>query len=111
MANFNQAIKWLKEGKKVRRSGLGFAFDTDYITLGVKDFQHCRSSEEGIDWSLIDFEAEDWEIFEEKKIKAPGVFIERAALCTIEGIRALCGTDEEYSEYVKKLELERGKKK
>ena len=44
-----------------------------------------------------------------KKVKAPGVFIERAALCTIEGIRALCGTDEEYSEYVLKIKQERKK--
>ncbi|KKN20200.1 hypothetical protein LCGC14_0938260 [marine sediment metagenome] len=35
--------------------------------------------------------------------KKPEVFIERVALCTIEGIRAICGTDEEYSEYVRNL--------
>lgn len=39
----------------------------------------------------------------EQKIKCPGVVIERAALCSVEGIRAVCGTDEEYSEYVKKF--------
>ena len=37
------------------------------------------------------------------KEKKPEVFIERAALCTVEGIRAICGTDEEYSEYVRNL--------
>ena len=31
------------------------------------------------------------------------VFIERAALLTKEGIRAVCGTEEEYSKYVKEL--------
>ena len=35
--------------------------------------------------------------------RTPGVFIERAALCTVEEIRAICGTDEEYSEYIKSL--------
>ncbi len=41
---------------------------------------------------------------EEKKPKrCPDVFIERAAQCTREGIQAICGTDEEYSEYVKKF--------
>ncbi len=39
--------------------------------------------------------------------KSHSVFIERAALCTIEGIRALCGTDKEYSEYVEKVKKER----
>ena len=32
-----------------------------------------------------------------------GVFIERAAKLDVKGIRAICGTDEEYSEYVKSL--------
>ncbi len=35
--------------------------------------------------------------------KKPEVYIERAALCSIEGIRAICGTDEEYSKYVSNL--------
>ena len=32
----------------------------------------------------------------------PEVFIERAAPLTTEGIRAICGTDEEYKEFVEK---------
>ena len=32
----------------------------------------------------------------------PKVFIERAAKLDIEGIRAVCGTEKEYSDYVKK---------
>ncbi len=38
------------------------------------------------------------------KKKTSDVFIERAALCTVEGIKAICGTDEEYKKYVNKLE-------
>ena len=38
-----------------------------------------------------------------KEKRCPDVFIERAAQCTREGIRAICGTDEEYSEYVKNM--------
>lgn len=40
----------------------------------------------------------------------PDVFIERAALCTIDGIRAICGTDKEYSEYVEKIKKEKAQK-
>ena len=39
--------------------------------------------------------------------RCPNVFIERAALCTVEGIRAICGTDKEYSEYVEKIKKEK----
>lgn len=44
------------------------------------------------------------------KNRIPSVFIERAALCSVEGIRAICGTDKEYSEYVKKFGLSKNKK-
>ncbi len=36
------------------------------------------------------------------KKEKTGVFIERAAKLDVKGIRAICGTDEEYSEYVKR---------
>ena len=35
--------------------------------------------------------------------RCPDVFIERAAECTREGLQAICGTDKEYSAYVKKF--------
>ena len=36
------------------------------------------------------------------------VFVEKAAPLTQEGIKAVCGTDEKYTEYVKTLNLKRG---
>lgn len=66
MVNFMQVVKWLREGKKVRRDGKGFAFDTDYITMGTEHPKHCRSEEEGFDWTLDDFQATDWKIYEDK---------------------------------------------
>lgn len=46
----------------------------------------------------------------QKSQRCPDVFIERAAQCTREGIQALCGTDEEYSKYVKKLKKGKAQK-
>lgn len=44
-----------------------------------------------------------------KLVRCPDVFIERAAQCTQEGIRAICGTDEEYSAYVEKFMKDKAK--
>ncbi len=37
------------------------------------------------------------------KPKKPKVFIERAAPLTVEGIKAICGTEEEYVKFVDEL--------
>lgn len=47
----------------------------------------------------------------DKKPRCPDVFIERAVQCTREGLQALCGTDEEYSEYIKKFMKEKEREK
>lgn len=65
MADFKQAVQWMREGEKIRRSGL--VFDTDYLIMGKEYVRHSRSEEEGYDWKMDDFEATDWEICEEKK--------------------------------------------
>ena len=65
MANFKQAINWLKEGKKVRRPSWK---DDSYWILGT---------EESIQWSnrmhahvhLNQIKATDWEINEDEKNK------------------------------------------
>ena len=68
MSDFNQAIKWLKEGKKVRRE------DWDegcfYILLSQIEYQNLSGHDEEFDvFMKDDFEANDWEIYEEKKEK------------------------------------------
>ena len=93
MSNFQQAIQWLKEGKKVRRPSWE---DDSYWKLGSAGII-LWADETPAKIHLNQINANDWGIYEEEKPlqKFPDVFIERAALCTIEGIRALCGTDEE----------------
>lgn len=62
-SNFNQAIKWLKEGKKVRRPSWK---EDSYWKLG---------EDESIQWvtgqaahiHLNQINADDWEIYEEKQ--------------------------------------------
>ena len=68
MADFQQAIKWLKEGKKVRRSSWGNKTLYGY----GEDFIHF--SDEGGDSNahflneVLSLEATDWEIYEELKV-------------------------------------------
>ena len=98
MTNFRKAIFWLRNGKKVRRP----CWEEDsYWKLG-KDETICWKTGINAHVHLNQIDAIDWEIFKEEK-RCPNVFIERAAFCTIEGIRAICGTDEEYFEYVEKI--------
>jgi len=64
MADFKQAIKWLREGKKVRRGGWYkelVAVNADCIRLTFED----RKSNLGL--GCADCEATDWEIYEEEK--------------------------------------------
>ena len=72
MSNFKQAVKWLKEGKKVRRNDKSWLKHFDYCKDGVEGF--CGNIVEyykdgnwlrektGIFW-MLDFEATDWEIY------------------------------------------------
>lgn len=68
MANFNQAIKWMKEGKKVRKKSI---FNKSFfIHLGIKDSyrpswdkQIWGPGGEPYDFDITDFEADDWEIY------------------------------------------------
>ena len=77
MSDFKQAIEWLKEGKKVRRKkwksniicGISDSvWDGKEHKRGIyfydKDKIHITIN---LKFSLKDFEATDWEIFEEKK--------------------------------------------
>lgn len=71
MANFKQAIKWLKEGKKVRRSSWHkehYIYSNPQVNRimwnwQTEDFHICATEVFGYN--------DDWEIYEEpKKIKA-----------------------------------------
>jgi len=68
MADFNQAIEWLKEGKKVKRKCWG---DNSYIVENLSSISASFKFENGEDlWlSREMFESTDWEIFEEDKPK------------------------------------------
>ncbi len=63
MSDFKQAIKWLKDGKKVRRKNFGkprylhltVGSVIELDVLGVYPFK------------IHDLEADDWEIYEEEK--------------------------------------------
>ena len=64
----------------------------ELLFIGVKKTEQLLSPKQ-TEESACDME-------EEKQ----GVFIERAAPLTPEGIRAVCGTDEEYNKFVKRGE-------
>ena len=61
MADFNQAVKWMKEGKKVRRKKYVktyFRFDGELNEMVNQDnYNFCAN--------LKDLEATDWEIYED----------------------------------------------
>ena len=116
MGNFEQAINWLRKGKVIVDNTKNCFEDRFFLFSDGEKIYYILDKTINEDKKKLavksnnipnliggDWVSKSWEIYEEKKIKAPGVFIERAALCTIEGIRALCGTDEEYSEYVRKV--------
>ena len=65
MSDFNQAIKWIKEGKEIRRKSW-----EGKSTKGYKP--HYKEYK----YSLEDFEAEDWEIYEESS----GEFLQRLGI-------------------------------
>ncbi len=76
MANFMQAIEWMKEGKKVKRKnwkqeGVVLLFDTkDGIVYQKIDFNHQGPRAH---YNFDDIEATDWEIYEEvEKSMTPG---------------------------------------
>lgn len=64
MADFQQAIKWLKEGKKVRRKYWNKDYAV-YLSEGGIWYKE-RDAEFRNTFYVGDFEATDWEIFEEK---------------------------------------------
>ncbi len=71
MADFKQAIQWLKEGRKVRRPNWAQDFR---LNIPYK-FGICAERNPAIvpepfsyDFKIEDFEATDWEIYEEKQI-------------------------------------------
>ncbi len=64
MTNFNQAIRWLKEGKKVRRPSWNI---DSYWKLGI-DEKICWSDGHTAHIHLNQIKAKDWEIYEEQKI-------------------------------------------
>ena len=63
MADFTQAIQWLKKGKKVRRS---YWCDDDYI-FSTNEYSTVKDKNNNkTDFNLAWFEAPDWELYEEK---------------------------------------------
>ena len=62
MAGIFQTIKWLREGKKVRREGWK---EGSYWVLG--DDERINWKFEAAKVSLYQIEATDWELFKEKK--------------------------------------------
>jgi len=63
MADFKQAIEWLKEGKRVRRKGFCESF-ANWILIDGKIVYDSFNTP--ITLLLKDFEEEDWEINESK---------------------------------------------
>ena len=60
MADFNQAIKWLKEGKKVRRNAFT---QKDFFVVSGGTYIYWKEVGGGR-WNpdMLDYEATDWEI-------------------------------------------------
>ena len=68
MATFQEAIVWLREGKKVRRKDVDN--EKFRIILSEGELFYYQISEDGIynySFDINEFEATDWEIFEEKE--------------------------------------------
>lgn len=67
MAEFKQAIQWMKEGKKVRRRGVHQIDEYVWHIPNVEkgNFKLTTVEKPETDLILEDFEAEDWEIVEE----------------------------------------------
>ena len=69
MADFNQAVLWMQEEKKIRRKS--WENPNMYIFPGWANKFHYHTSKEdhdgpSVDFKLEDFEATDWEIYCEK---------------------------------------------
>lgn len=73
MADFMQAVKWMKEGKKVIRKGM--KINNELVILTAKKFSdrisisYIDENGTGTEWAytfkIDDYEATDWEIYEE----------------------------------------------
>ena len=63
MADFNQALKWLKEGKNVHRGEHWYLkiSDDEIVCLGVET-NKCAHISQSI--NLLDIDSQDWEIYE-----------------------------------------------
>ena len=69
MADFKQAVEWMKEGKKVKRIDYWYAVMEGEYQKGIL----LKWSDGDIDCGIqelyfCDFEANDWEIYEDNKI-------------------------------------------
>ena len=79
MSDFKQAIKWLNEGKKVRRSSWKNLDCFIYAEKYLEPILLAPSGRE--EWfGICDFEATDWEIYEEKKDESLSDKIYKSAL-------------------------------
>lgn len=76
MADFQQAIKWLKEGKKVRRKSFG---DIErYCYISMANIEKIADSHYSIfDLNFEDFLANDWEIYCEEHEFRTGYFCQK----------------------------------
>ena len=66
MSDFQQCIKWLKEGKKVRRPG--FLSDASIFPINGSFYLGSNNEQRLFNFGIFDFEATDWEIYCEKHI-------------------------------------------
>lgn len=64
MADFNQAIKWLREGKKIRMSS--WREESAYIYRKTGDFDIFFSKGNACQFNLLFTDMENWEIFKEE---------------------------------------------
>ena len=73
MADFAQAVKWMKEGKKVRR-------DKQFMIISIIDNRFI-SGERIYSAEYEDIEATDWEIYKEKKTLGDEIINHHQLLC------------------------------
>lgn len=67
MADFKQAVEWMKEGINVRRKY--WLNESYYIYLSENGFWHKDGNVEfKHNFCMSDFKGDDWEIYEEKKL-------------------------------------------
>ncbi len=89
--NFLEAVKAMKEGKKVRRKA---QYKEVYYKLREGKYISKFNGRDDVLLDLRDIEATDWEIYEEKKTLSDKVIIERRNPTPEEREKGIKGTQE-----------------